>query len=114
MFTQAGSMLLFSSVFFCEGLDVTVEQPVKVTIGIDSGKSFQTTKWNTLYFPDKPSAWIKMGWMWSSDSISHTTGHIKRLVFHTTFHIKPKPSAFRYMRHSGGAIILGEPAANNP
>ncbi|MBT6493512.1 MAG: hypothetical protein HOL01_03070 [Planctomycetaceae bacterium] len=111
MFTQAGSMLLLSSVFFCEGprqdFDVTVKKRVEATVGVDSGKSFQTTQWNTHHFPDKPPAWIKMGWMWSADSISN--------VIHQGFIDLPIPTRDWHNRIDwGGAYILGEPAADNP
>ena len=120
MFTQAGSMLLFLSVFFGEGPRTSHEFYfiIEDTIGIDSGKLFQalqgTTesgKWNTLHFSDmfrSTPKWIYIG-----------PGSMRSFLYEGVT-IRPighpyrPPLIWHIDHHFNGALILGEPDASNP
>ncbi len=108
MFAQAGSILLCLPVFF--GEDPRPSHDVGATVGraIQDAIDIDSTKTHTLHFPDKPwshpaPAWIYIGWMWSSDSIS--------TVIYQDLPDRPIP-IWHIKNHFNGALILGEPDAD--
>ena len=114
MFTQAGSILLFLPLFFGDDPRPSHDFGTTVGRGIQDTTDINSTKPHTLHFPDKlwshpAPAWISMGWMWSSDSISTVRyQEINQDLLDWPILIWPIP--FDY----GGALIIGEPDVNNP